>query len=326
MAKKAYAHSVVFNQLKRTVESIQGNLTSGDYLNTLDFFLWKALAPIAAECPSFFYNYIAKCVAHQALHPNSKYTSEPSKDVLPLQLFNALSTEQHDPAAAFEFSRKLYLNRGLLFGLLAKFLKETNEYRAMQSAFWTTSSPAVLRTKLAEAEARIGAINPSKLYPAITQVLYWDEKARRWKGMIVQKYTRLALNSAQATYVDFNHEVPLDDVAQIHLLVTSKAIDRCDSRMGVLTTFITRWLKSARAQVADEAKGHADDSLDEMAETLGDSMSLGAVMPDTTTEAIQEIAYKALQADPEGVVRTAMGIPQYVSAKHRDTLLTFAME
>ncbi|MGE8453806.1 MAG: hypothetical protein ACN6OP_24995, partial [Pseudomonadales bacterium] len=121
-------------------------------------------------------------------------------------------------------------------------------------------------------------------------------------------------------------EVPLDDVAQIHLLVTSKAIDRCDSRMGVLTTFITRWLKSARAQVADEAKGHADESLDAMAETLGDSMALGAVMPDTTTEAIQEIAYKALQADPDGVVRTAMGIPQYVSAKHRDTLLTFALE
>jgi hypothetical protein len=323
---KSYAHSTVFNTLKQTVEDLQSNLTSAQYLHTLDFFIWKALSPIAAECPSFFYNYVAKCVAHQALHPNSKYTSEPSKDVLPLQLFNALSTEQHNPEAAFDFSRKLYLNRGLLFGLISKFLKETSEYKALQSAFHTVSNPAVLRSKLAEAEMRVGATTPANLYPAVKQVEYWDDKARHWKEMIVQKYTRMALMSAKRTYVDFNHYVPLDDVSQIHLLVTSKAIDRCDPRMGVLTTFINRWLKSARAQVAEEAKGQADDSLEAMAESLGDSMSLGAVLPDTTSEEIQEIAYKAQLADPEGVVRTMMGIPQYVSAKHRDTLLTFALE
>ncbi len=323
---KSYTHSTVFNELKRTVEDIQENLSSGDYLNTLDFFIWRALAPIAAECPMFYYNYIAKCVAHQALHPNSKYTSEPSKDVLPLQLFNALAAQEQDPEAAFDYSRKLYLNRGLLFGLLSKFLKETSEYKAMQSAFWSTNNPALFRSKLAEAEERVGCVHPGRLYPAITQVTYWTDHARDWKEKILQKYTRLALNNARATYVDFNHFVPLDDVAQIHLLVTSKAIDRCDSRMGVLTTFITRWLKSARAQVADEAKSQADDSLEAMAETLGDSMSLGAVLPDTTSEEIQEIAYKAFIADPEGVTRTAMGIPQYVSAKHRDTLLAFALE
>lgn len=320
---KTYTHSATFNSLKKTKEQIVGNLTSAQYLNTLDMLLWKALEPIAMECGPFFYNYLAKCVAHQAVHPNSKYTSG-NKKALPPILFQALTEYKTDPRAAFLRVRKLYINRGLLFGMISTFLKTAEPYKELQSAFVSVPK-IILRTRRAAVESALGASSQDSLYAAIQQVEYWDQRARAWKSVIVEKYTRMALGQAQKTYVDFNHYVELDDVSQIYLMVTSKAVDRCDARLGVLTTFIQNWLKGARSQVADLAAGQTDESLEDLAEKLGDSMDLGAVMPDTTAEVLQEIAYKAQVVDPEGFVRINLGIPQYMNQQDRQTLLSFAL-
>lgn len=321
---KTYKHSATFNSLKRTREQVAGNLTSAQYLNTLDMLLWKAMEPIALECSPFFYNYLAKCVAHQAIHPNSKYTSG-DKTTLPTILFQALIESKTDPLAAFIRVRKLYINRGLLFGLVSTFLRTAEPYKKLQSAF-ASLPKVILRTRRAAIEAALGSTAPDALYSAIQQVEYWDNRARIWKNIIVEKYTRMALGQAQKTYVDFNHFVDLDDVSQIYLMVTSKAVDRCDARLGVLTTFIQNWLKGARSQVAELASGQGDESLEDLAEKLGDSMDLGAVWPDTTAEALQEISYKSQVVDPEGFVRMHLGIPQYVTQHDRQTLLSFAIQ
>ena len=56
---KNYEHSTSFHILKNIKEELTNNYTSLQYLQTLDFFLWKALEPIAAECPSLFYNSVS---------------------------------------------------------------------------------------------------------------------------------------------------------------------------------------------------------------------------------------------------------------------------
>jgi DNA-binding IscR family transcriptional regulator len=60
---KAYEHSASFSKLKTITERISKNLTTLEYLHTLDMFLWHALDPIHAECPGLFQNYVAKVVA-----------------------------------------------------------------------------------------------------------------------------------------------------------------------------------------------------------------------------------------------------------------------
>lgn len=318
-----YSHSVTFNSLKKTKEQVAGNLTSAQYLNTLDMLLWKALEPIALECPSFFYNFLAKCVAYQTVNPNSKYTSG-TKASLPQTLMQALIDQETDPVAAFVKSRKLFINRGLLFGMVSTFLKIAEPYPDLHSAF-TTLPKYEVRTRTRSLELALGAKDPTALYHAIRQVAYWDKRARAWKNVILEKYTRMTLGQAQKTYVDFNHFVDLDDVSQIYLMVASKAVDRCDARRGVLTTFIQNWLKGARSQVADLAVDQWDESLEELADKMGDSLDLGAVLPDRMMEVMQHLSYKAQIADPEGLVRTQLGIPQYVSQQDKQILLSFAI-
>jgi hypothetical protein len=321
---KSYEHSRAFDSLKGITESITGNLTSLQYLQTLDLFLWKALEPIHAECPSLFNNYLAKITAHQSLKASTKFTSD-DRAKLAIHLFNVITAP--DITKAHEHAKSMYINRGLLFGFLSMFLKKLRHYEWLHSPFARVDN-VVRNSRMHQVEREMGLRPGGSLYSAIQQVRYWYDKAREFKEMIVQKYTRMAIMQAQATYKDFNHYVPLDDVAQTYMIVVSRAIDRCDARQGVLTTFIQNWFKSARSEVANMARGQSDQSVESLTDAHGDAASdiLGFTMPDTSGELEEHIAFVAKQADTHGYIRASLGIPEHVSRKNRDLLRSFALE
>lgn len=321
--KKTYQHSKVFDSMKGTKEAIAGNYTSLQYLQTLDMFLWNSLEPIAAECPSLFKNYLAKIVARQTLKSSAKLTSD-DRHKMPINLFNSLI--QTDASKSFELSKLLYINRGLLFGFVSLFRNQLAYYKDLQRGH-ININPAIQSTLQFRIERAYGLRPNGNLYGALSQVEYWDSKAREFKAMIVQKYTRMAILQAQRTYKDFNHYVELDDVVQIYLVVVSRAIDRCDSRQGVLTTFIQNWFKSARGEVAKIAETQVDSSYEELTELHGDAAHtvLGVTDPDVDAELKSHIASVAKRVDPVGLVRTSLGIPVFVSRKHRETLEMFAV-
>jgi hypothetical protein len=142
----------------------------------------------------------------------------------------------------------------------------------------------------------------------------------------MEKYHRLALNNAQLTYKDYNHYVPLDDVVQIYLMVLNRSIDRCDPRLGVLTTFITNWFKSARSEVDSLARGQGDQSFESLSEDYGDAASdiFGYTEFDTGQETIEHISYLAKKIDKHGYVRATLGIPEFLTMKQREKLWRFA--
>lgn len=315
-----YQHSETFNTLKSTRELIQGNPTSSQYLQTLDYLLWNALAPIAAECLSFFLGFISKCVAVQTLNPNTKYSSR-NRNELPSLFFNIVTATNQ--TEIFELSKKLRLNRGLLFAMINSHQRTTEGYKELHSIF-NKSSLTKRMNAIKRIEEAVGCHSSTRLYPAIDQIEYWDKKARWFKSLIVQKYTRMAMLQAQKTYVDFNHSVSLDDISQIYMLIVNKAIDRCDSRLGVLTTFIQGWLPTARSTVSKMASTQFDESYEALSEE-GDSFAFSSD-PDRSFEAIQEMSYLAYRIDPEGLVRASLGIPQYVTAQQRTILNKYANE
>lgn len=324
---KNYRHSKVFEVLKATDEVISDNLTSLQYLQTLDFFLWRALEPIHADCPSLFNNYLAKVVATQTNKPSTKFTSLTSEErgKLPVLLFNAVTATE--PKKAHEYVRNMHINRGLLFGLLSLFLNSLRPYEELHTPL-VTMNPVIRRSKMWVIERSVGLRHGASLYAVIQQVRYWHDKARWFKELIMQKYIRLALNHARATYKDYNHFVDLDDIAQTYLVTVSRSIDRCDSRQGVLTTFITNWFKSARSEVSDMAKGQTDQSYDSMTDDNGDSVSdiIGFCLPDTSSETVEHIAWIAKKIDKHGYVRAALGIPEYLTEAQVRTLKTFVLE
>lgn len=323
---KTYQHSLAFETMKATQEGISENLTSLHYLQTLDLFLWRALEPIHAECPSLFHNYVAKIVAHQMLKSSTKFTSLAAEErpMLPIHLFNALTA--HEPKKAHEHIRLMFINRGLMFGFLSFFLNQLREYERLHRPAQGTD-PVVLKSRIYRIEREMGLRHNSSLYAVIQQVRYWDDKARWFKELIMQKYTRLALNNAQLTYRDYNHYVPLDDVVQTYLLVVSRAVDRCDSRQGVLTTFIQNWFKSARSEIANLAKGQTDQSFESLSEDYGDAASdiFGFTTPDTSNETIEHIAYSAKKIDKHGYIRASLGIPEFLTEKQKEILWRYAV-
>ena len=308
---KAYSHSAVFDTLKATQEKISDNYTSLQYLQTLDLFLWRALTPIYEACPVFFENYLAKVVAYQTAKASTKVTSG-ERSRLPIHLFNFLT--EPDKGKALQHARSLCINRGILFGLITLFLKNLKYYEKLHSPFYKI--PDFMRqSRMHYIEQRMGANSTSTLYNALQQVHYWEEKAREWRSRIIEKYTRMTIMQAKVTYQDYNHYVPLDDVAQIFMSVMTRAIDRCDARQGVLTTFIQNWLKSARSEVGELAKSQTDQSYESLLDEHGDAITdvLGSTDADTSYELYQTLAAVAKKVDPSGVVRSQLQIPDLLS-------------
>jgi len=319
-----YQHSKSFERLKGINESITGNLTSLQYLQTLDMFLWRSIEPIHAECPSLFNNYLAKVVANQSLRASTKFSSD-DRSKLPILLFNLLS--EPDPKKAHEHAKSMHINRGILFGFVSMFLNKLRHYKKLHDPF-TTMDDVYRRSEIYRVEQEMGVRQGGSLYAAMQQAQYWDEMARDFKGKILQKYTRMSLMNAKLTYADYNHYVKLDDVVQIYLMTADRAIDRCDARQGVLTTFIQNWFKSARSEVADLAKSQTDQSYEALAEEHGDAVSdiIGFSIADTSSELEQHVAYVAKQMDRLGYTRGPLHIPEFCTKEQMALLESLAVD
>lgn len=305
-----YQHSETFATLKTIKEQIKVNLTSYQWLATLDHFIESALDPIVTAYPDYLDNYFSKVVAWQTNKPSVKF-SRNDKGTLPALLFNSLTTED---AVKRGFQKDMMFNRGVLFGAI-------NSYLATTSGYMLLHDP---RMKLKKARRRLLIQRAQErtsehLYEGTQECQYWATKAFSFKEMIVQKYVRLALMSAKRTYEQVQYRQKLDDIVQTYLVYLSKAIDRCDSRQGVLTTFIQTWFYSARSEIQRSVLEEEQNSSYE--ELIENGVFADATQPDCKYEALQHLASVAKQVDPEGALRYALGIPELFTSAQRKLLM-----
>ncbi len=312
-----YTHDLTFASLKNIKERIKTNYTTSQYLKTLDHFIWLALGPIIKVCPKLFLNYVSKVVAQQFVRP-IKMTSD-DKQALPVAFINTLLA--HDKVEA---AKNLHLNRGILFAFLNVFVNITAEYKR-QCEMPPSHDPLEMSRRLSfsmATEAQLEVVKGGNLYGAILEVRHWLNEAASFKGAIVEKYTRHALGVAQKTYVSANYQRPLGDIIMVCMLTLSKAIDRCDSRHGVLSTFITNWLRGARSKVLEEVFAEqAETSYDQQIDELGDAAFLEhSTAANGDLEAMQALAHVAKKIDPRGCVRASLGIAEFVTNDQRRLL------
>lgn len=300
----SYQHSETFAQLKVSKEVVDQNLTSYQWLKTLDHFIENAIDPLVTANCDLVDNYFAKVTAWQSHKPSIKFTREP-KSGLPSMLFNSLTTSGR---VKRQWQRDMLLNRGLLFGLLSVFADTVNNYKQLHDPWFPIPYSKRLRLMRLAAK-RCGS---DFLYASITESEFWSRKAYYFKELLLQKYIRLALMQAQRTYKEINCVISLDDIVSIYLSYLSKAIDRCDSRQGVLTTFIQVWFYSARTEVTKLASASNVESYDQILES---GFYSGSTEPDSDLETTQYISYEAKRVDPEGVVRFSLGIKEFFVQK-----------
>jgi hypothetical protein len=324
---KTYEHSDIFAKLKDVKERINTNLTSLEYLETLDMFLWKAISSIRKAIPSLVDEFMVKAIAQQTFKSSTKFSSimKEEKGKLPVFLFNALTERDIESLDGF---RNLRLNRGMLFGLVQIFMNRTAPYVELVNVDPISVEEWKARVfQLKDMERNLGVVEGVALYNVIEDVNIWYERARDWKSAIIEKYTRKALGQAKVAYEDYNYAMDLADVIQIHMVLLSRAINRCDSRLGVLTTFITSWFKSARSEMTHIINASQEVSYEEMLEDMGDSAEAEGCDDKTiaTHEAVQHISMLAKEIDPSGVLRIHLGIPEFMPIDKRKILLVHAL-
>lgn len=315
----SYEHSDTFASLKSIREEVKENLTTPQWLSTLDYFIDSAIDPVVTIFPTLVDNFYAKVVVWQAHKPSIKF-SMTDKFALPVKLFNAITSD--DCKTKREHHRSMLLNRGLLFGLIAVFSQTVNRLNKLHSH--QLNLGRVRRLHMIEVECNRLGISPNQrdhVYAALTQVEFFSKKAYWFKELIIQKYVRMALMNAKNAYTEAKCVPKLNDVVQIYLVYLSRAIDRCDSRQGVLTTFIQTWFYSAKAEVARMVNSNSSNLSYE--ELIENGLPIASTDPDLGFENLQHLAFTSKPADPHGVVRFSLRIPEFVQRADLDKLRIF---
>lgn len=324
-----YRHSEVFAALKATNERIKTNLTTGQYLKTLDEYLLNAVTPII-EATGYFDVFLPKMLAWQTENFRRKLSMK-NIDLPSAIMYFLLQSLPEDKLTLW---KGLCLDRAVVFYALQNFLDALEEYELACNCegpvpnFYKDSPLAYYLHVTRHHESSLSARRP--LLPVIQQVRYWLNEAMEFKRRILEKYTRLCLTTAQKDYVAyFNCQVPLDDIVQSYIIAASRAIDKCDASQGVLTSHIQNWLLTARNHLSKSMTAeHQEVSLDSV-EGIDNlvTQKLTSLMEELTdtAENIDHVRRISRLADLTGYGRILLGIEESLPVATRAFLRSFAV-
>lgn len=318
----SYQHSNTFALLKNTKERIQGNLTTSQYLNTLDLFIDNALFPILVGS-RFLDVYIAKVVAWQNLNSRRKVTTGNKKDLAGVLLNFLLVT---DPSRKFEIFKSFKFDRTVKLEAIRRFLEPLEGFESLVNDSSVDMDPVLFHSKKIIFESAIAANPEVPLYGTFMQVKHWYKMACQFKEMILEKFTRRIINIAKSDYEKINYVVDLDEMIQVYMMNASKAIDKCEANSGVLATYIQTWLMSARNNVVNTLAKQKqwEESYEQLSSNGEESENDMFVEPDDSTEVVDNVRYLARLADPNGYARLVLGIEERLTISDRKILETFS--
>lgn len=316
---REYRHSESFAHLKNVKEQISTNLSTVQYMRILDAFVHKALEPLV-DNTRYVDIVLAEVLSWSIINFRRKVSMLGRDHLVPNIMAFLIDS---DSESRKERLQELKLDRGVHFHTLQTFL-ETMEEKYLPAANCELDVPdhvygdtvAYCRLQMQEIERGLGCTR-GPLLTTYHRVKYWYDHAVEFKRQILEKYTRLCLVNAQRDYsYYFNREIELDDITQMYLYVASRAIDKCDSDQGALTSHIQNWFKTGRSQLNKERTAVSALSLDDE-----DSFfDLGTVDPHHTEdhEQTRHLLTLARVADPYGLGRYLLGLnPELPEASRR---------
>ena len=321
-----YENSWVFGALKANSGEADGNLTTSQYLETLDRYLNGAL----------------KCIVE-----NTRYLDVVVTGLIGWQEENyrrrvsLLSKRQFIEAAVAWIIKPraekvktlstLRLDRGVALLACHSFLDECKDYEAL-SKLRVIESQEHLRI-LAETEKRL-LVPGGNMFHCLTLVRHQATLASEYRGEILSKYIRLSIMTAQRDYVQyFDCRISLNDMCGEYILASARAIDKCDYEKGPLTTHIRNWFFTARKHCATRYDTGRHESLlpedsessrisgDDDTKTVSAELSVDAVdVSLMKMESPSTIRFLAKLADPKGDVRKRLGIEEILSIREKKML------
>jgi len=326
-----YKHSKLFAKLKSIEESIPGNLTSYQYLSVLDDLVYNGIYPIL-EGTKFFDNYMAQILGWQTINSKRKVVG------IGRQAFSSHATMfflLDSPKQRLKLLKRMKMDRAVLFEAMRRWSSIAEEITSISDT--EIISPDAL-IQIADLNER-ASVRPDFHVQAIyQQEKYWHDQAVAFRSQILEKYTRLCLTTAQRDYVQWNCQGDLDDILQVYFMSAGKAIDKCDTDKGVLTTHVQNWLLSAKNVVLATYNGGISQprasagraimtqltdnvGLDEIEDMIADDLDEAKSKEDT----INQIRIVAKCFDRTGIGRILLGVQEHLSEEDVQTLRAFAL-
>lgn len=324
--------SISFGALKDIRERLRENLTTSQLLTSYDDILNMMLLPLVRET-TFVDTFVIRILGWQERHHRRKVSFLKRREVPRLIIEYLLSTGE-DKETAF---KKLYLDRGIRMQIAQAFIEDLSKYYRACCLHGVGPEEALEIKQKCET-----AYGTRKLFSVYSEVLYWYGKSIEFKDIIQEKYTRMTIMAARRDHTAlFDHKIPLDDVVHQYFLTLSRAIDKCDSNAGTLTTHITNWFFTAREGVTRQRSMNSspveDRSSDKDEEGLEDNFAHEVKEQDTepsytqdesnsSVHAVDDILYVARIADPVGAARAYLGIPEVLKPEELQVLIEFSTQ
>lgn len=329
--------STAFASLKDVKEQIKVNLTTAQYLRILDVLLYKSMEEIVCNT-RFFDAYLVRLMGWQEKNHRRKISFLDRKHV-PGLILTFLFAPDSDRLRTF---KNIKLDRGLRVELVKSFLEDNQEYLNIcdlnVSSLDAPTISSLFRRKI-ELEQRYPQI--PELYACCISARTWLNSALEFRERIQQKYIRLTLLAARRDFdrLFSSRAIALDDMVQVYLLACLRAIEKCDSDAGTLTTHIQNWFFTARENIyrgqeralsidnrpVSSSPISSSDDVSELAEGAEEqssgAMSLDEMDEDSFTQdsiesyrvnedAVNGILQAARLADPLGAARVFLGLPE----------------
>jgi hypothetical protein len=331
MRNYAYSHSTSFAHIKSVAEQLPNNLTTMQYLGALDILLFKAVRPILV-CSSFVETFLPCVLAWQTFYTKRKVSNSEKNDLSGTITLLILSS---DIDKKMKHLQQLRLDRAVLFTMIDRWHKSMVAVNAAENSL----TPNPKNMEALRDDACIRGDTTSHVH--YMQSVYWFSQACSFKSMILEKYARLVSMRAQRDYQELGHKVRLDDIVQTYMLMTSRAIDRCDQNRGVLTTYVNHWFKTAKAKIiqdylsnfqehlaSDILPESQDDKDTPMERLMNDADMWQASIEDTLTryDTIDRVRALSRAVDPTGYGRLLLGVQHVLSDAERMRLRSVSVK
>lgn len=302
---KTYQYSRVFSVLKHTKERITDNWTSAQYSEVLDRLLYESIDPIIRSS-NYVDQWIAAILSWYACDARRKISNVGRNKLLTLMMMFITSK---DPETKILILRSMRLERNLLSGIVTNWRTFTSDYRKLSDSLFDDRSKKVA---LYLKQVEVSVLATGSIYGVINTVDFWFNHYTHFKDQLLEKYTRLALIKSKEFYVQTGHVLDLDDIIQIFMVSTSKAIDKYDVQKGSLTSYIQTWFKDARTKCRNMITNTV--SLEEMFENANVDIADDSdfVQDICNSQEVERVRVLAKRVDPFGLGRIKLGIEETI--------------
>lgn len=326
MSNYVYDTSSAFDSLKNTRETLSVQYSTRDYVGAMEALIFNAVRPLVLT--SKFSDTFISGVA-------SWYSSNSKRRISRLEkceffglVAQMLITE--DTEIKIVKLKQMQLERTVLFYMIDLWLQSLNGYSRTLSSYALTKDKSK-RASIDEYEYKVGKRknSPVSLYSAIRDAKFWLLEFLRLKKMILEKYHRLVITSAQKDYKAMGHKVNLNDLIQNYMMTASRALDKCDFTKGTLTSYIQLWMKNARSRSVRTDSINSTETQPELGTQYIDddsgnenSVELSLDTSHSSTDHIHNVRYLIKLVDPSGVFRLLNGIDEALFKEEKYLLKT----